>query len=51
MSLQDEVLAVVEQARRFGTDTAAMEIKKAAGGPPKTLPETVLTQRSGHMWR
>jgi ATP-dependent DNA helicase RecG len=47
MSLQDEVVAVVEQARRFGTDTASVEIKKAAGGAPKTLPESVSAFANG----
>jgi len=41
MGLQDDVTAVVETARMAGTDSAEVEIKKAAGGVPKSLPKTV----------
>ncbi|MDR1355853.1 MAG: putative DNA binding domain-containing protein [Propionibacteriaceae bacterium] len=48
MPLQDEVTTAVEQARRFGTDTTAVEIKKASGGVPKTLAETVSAFANGN---
>jgi len=41
MGLQNEVAAVVETARMAGADSAVVEIKKAAGGVPKSLPKTV----------
>ncbi|MDR1265172.1 MAG: putative DNA binding domain-containing protein [Propionibacteriaceae bacterium] len=47
MSLQDEVLALVGQARFAGTDTASVEIKKAEGGAPKTLAESVSAFANG----
>jgi ATP-dependent DNA helicase RecG len=47
MSLQDEVVELVGQARMAGTDSVAIEIKKAAGGAPKGLPETVSAFSNG----
>jgi len=47
MALQDEVTALVEVARLTGTDSASVEIKKAAGGAPRTLPETVSAFANG----
>ncbi|MDR2620287.1 MAG: putative DNA binding domain-containing protein [Propionibacteriaceae bacterium] len=47
MSLQDEVLALVAKARLVGTDTVAVEVKKAAGGAPKTLAESVSAFANG----
>lgn len=47
MPLQDEVTALVEAARFAGTDSAQVEIKKAAGGAPKSLPETVSAFANG----
>ena len=47
MSLQEEVDAVVATARRIGTDTMSVEIKRAAGGTPKTLPETISAFANG----
>lgn len=47
MALQDEVDALVQQARLVGTDTMAVEIKKAEGGAPKTLPESVSAFANG----
>ena len=47
MALQEVVTALVAQARVVGMDTVAVEIKKAAGGAPKTLPETVSAFTNG----
>jgi ATP-dependent DNA helicase RecG len=47
VSLQDEVLTLVAHARLAGTDTASVEIKKAAGGVPKTLAESVSAFANG----
>ncbi|MDR1236790.1 MAG: putative DNA binding domain-containing protein [Propionibacteriaceae bacterium] len=47
MSVQDEVAALVELSRLTGTDSASVEIKKAAGGAPKSLPETVSAFANG----
>jgi ATP-dependent DNA helicase RecG len=47
MTLQDEVAAIVAAARVAGTDSASVEIKKAAGGAPKTLPHTVSAFANG----
>ncbi len=47
MSLQDDVTALVAQARLAETDTVSVEIKKAAGGAPKTLPHTVSAFANG----
>ncbi len=47
MSLQDDVLALVSQARFAGTDTVSVEIKKAEGGVPKSLAESVSAFANG----
>jgi len=47
VSLQDQVVALVEAARIAGTDSAQVEIKKALGGAPKSLPETVSAFANG----
>ena len=47
MSLQDEVTALVEASRLAGTDSVQVEIKKAVGGAPKSLPETVSAFANG----
>ena len=47
MSLQDEVTALVEAARIADSDSAQVEIKKALGGAPKSLPETVSAFANG----
>ncbi|MCL2490832.1 MAG: putative DNA binding domain-containing protein [Propionibacteriaceae bacterium] len=47
MSLQDEVVALVDAARLAQTDSAQVEIKKALGGAPKSLPETVSAFANG----
>jgi ATP-dependent DNA helicase RecG len=39
--LQEQVRQAVERVRTAGTDLLDVEVKKAAGGPPKSLPETV----------
>ena len=41
MSLQDRVDEVTPRLREAGTDLADVEVKKAAGGLPKSLPETI----------
>ena len=47
MSLQDDVNSLVAMARLTGTDSAHVEIKKAEGGIPKSLPETVSAFANG----
>ncbi|MDR1151915.1 MAG: putative DNA binding domain-containing protein, partial [Bifidobacteriaceae bacterium] len=47
MSLQAAVLALVAEARLARTDTAAVEIKKAEGGTPKALAESVSAFANG----
>jgi len=47
MPLQDDVSTLVAQARLAGTDTVGVEIKKAAGGAPKSLPETISAFANG----
>jgi ATP-dependent DNA helicase RecG len=47
VSLQDQVISLVEAARLAGTDSAQVEIKRASGGAPKSLPETVSAFANG----
>lgn len=47
MSLQEEVVALVEAARLADTDSTQVEIKKALGGAPKSLPQTVSAFANG----
>jgi ATP-dependent DNA helicase RecG len=47
MSLQEEIASLVELARIAGTDLEQVEIKKAAGGAPKSLPQTVSAFANG----
>ncbi|MCL2482145.1 MAG: putative DNA binding domain-containing protein [Propionibacteriaceae bacterium] len=39
--LQEQVNEAMSRIRAAGTDLLDVEVKKAAGGPPKSLPETV----------
>jgi len=47
MALQDDVDTLVSQARRMGTDTSGVEIKRAQGGVPKTLAESISAFANG----
>ncbi|MDR1264941.1 MAG: hypothetical protein LBK42_05085 [Propionibacteriaceae bacterium] len=47
MSLQDLVDAAVPRVRAAGTDLADVEVKQAAGGVPKSLPESLSAFSNG----